>query len=146
VFDVRDPTKLDILTPTDNSADATGFFPCGGEHVYSETKDFVFPDFVCTECTLQWILKVDEVVYYQCADITIQSTLFDWGYEDDDEEAISVTGYFVMFVTFVACISFLACVVYYCFNQSKLPNFCQNCIKSLCPFMVREDRYFAQTT
>ena len=41
-----------VLFPTDGSADADGNFPCGRDITYSETKDVVFPDFFCDECTL----------------------------------------------------------------------------------------------
>ena len=40
------------LFPTDGSADDEGVFPCGREEIYSETKDVIFPEFTCDECTL----------------------------------------------------------------------------------------------
>ena len=42
------------LLPTDGTADSKGVFPCGREKIYSETKNVIFPEYTCDECTLQW--------------------------------------------------------------------------------------------
>jgi hypothetical protein len=144
VIDPNDPTRNQLLTPTDDTADEAGWFPCAQATIYDESKDFVFPTFVCNECSIQWILKAaDGTQFYQCADVAIQENLFDWSTDYDNDDEISVVGYFVMFIVFVSVISCLACVVYYCFNQSKLPGGCQSCIRAICPCLVREDRLLA---
>ena len=62
------------LMPTDGSADENGIFPCGREMIYSETKDVIFPEYNCYECTLQWIWFTSTGTYYQCADVQITDT------------------------------------------------------------------------
>jgi hypothetical protein len=51
----HDLADYTTLFPTDGSADSKGAFPCGRQSVYLESKNVVFPEFDCDDCTLQWI-------------------------------------------------------------------------------------------
>ena len=112
-----------------------------------ETKDFVFPDYFCEDCVLQWVWETYSGLYYQCSDVRMTQTYDEgcvgkcqhggqcamgvckckkgyWGdycqYSEQDEE-ISIIGYFILFVVFVLITSVVAACVYFFFNQSKLP-------------------------
>lgn len=69
ISDSSDFGTFTTLFPTDGSANDEGVFPCGREKIYYETKDVVFPDFNCDECTLQWMWNTSAGTFYQCADV-----------------------------------------------------------------------------
>ena len=74
LLDSKNPKEAVVLNPLDGSADSNGKFPCGRQEIYAETKDFVFPDYFCEECVLQWVWETYSGLYYQCSDVRVTRT------------------------------------------------------------------------
>lgn len=58
------------LYPIDDSADASGNFPCGQEQGLFK-KIVQFPEDSCDSCTLIWIWQNEVSTYYHCVDVEI---------------------------------------------------------------------------
>mmetsp|Transcript_19865 Transcript_19865/g.19878 ORF Transcript_19865/g.19878 Transcript_19865/m.19878 type:complete len:211 (+) Transcript_19865:185-817(+) len=164
-----DFNKYVTLAPTDNSADASGWFPCGRKELYHESKTIVFPDhFTCDECTLQWIWKTYIGTFYQCSEIQVRSTnsmacfgkcknggvcadgncecpvgfsgqFCQDAAEESQEENINVVGYLITFLIFVIVCSVLATIVFYFFNQDKIPPQAQKFLRANCQWCLRKE-------
>ena len=59
-----------ILYPKDGSGNSDGSFPCGNSVGY-EGKEFMFPNYTCDECTLQFLFNTGKGKIHQCADLMI---------------------------------------------------------------------------
>jgi hypothetical protein len=77
LLDANNANDFKTLLPTDGSGDEMGKFSCGRQELYQETKNFIFPEYFCDDCTLQWIWETYSGNYYQCADIKITAVAYE---------------------------------------------------------------------
>ncbi|CAG9319667.1 unnamed protein product [Blepharisma stoltei] len=145
-----DYSIYETLLPTDNSANSTGYFPCGRKASSTEFKIVVFPSkIICDLCTLQWIWETEKGTHYQCIDVeisnTVQSSCFGKclnGGVCVDKECQCVQGYsgqfcqktaeeaegvnhleiFAVFVVLLLLAGILGLVVYWQVHHSQIPR------------------------
>ncbi|CAG9326276.1 unnamed protein product [Blepharisma stoltei] len=145
-----DYSIYETLIPIDNSADASGYFPCGRQ-AKTEFKIVPFPTkIICDLCTLQWIWETEKGIHYQCIDVEIASNAqspcsgkclnggvcvdkecqcvqgfsgqFCQNTKTGEGEGVNHLGIFTVFVVLLLLAGALGLVVYWQVHHSQIPR------------------------